>query len=124
MRNKKNLLLLMMLLFVAVGFSQNGFIRGTIFDDATGEYLPGVTVVIEGTTTGTITDLDGKFNLTLAPGVYSLRVSFISYETLKMSDVKVAAGKVTLFDNLRLREASLKTLLSLCDILLRPSLLA
>lgn len=102
----KNILFISFVLFASYGFSQNGFIRGTVYDDATGEYLPGVTVFIEGTTTGTITDLDGKFNIAVAPGVYKLRVSFISYETLSISDVQVNNNKVTLFDNLRLKEAS------------------
>ncbi len=62
--------------------AQIGTIRGTVFDDATGEYLPGVTIFLEGTTLGTLTDLDGKFNLSVEPGKYDLRVSFISYETL------------------------------------------
>ncbi len=65
-------------------FGQNGFIRGTVFDDATGESLPGVTIFAEGTTMGTMTDFDGKFNLSIPAGSYNLRISFISYETLNM----------------------------------------
>lgn len=107
MRYLKNILLLAYIMVGACGFAQNGFLRGTVYDDATGEYLPGVTVVIEGTTTGTITDLDGKFNIAVAAGVYTLRVSFISYETLTIGDVKVTSGKATLFENLRLKEASI-----------------
>lgn len=86
--------------------AQNGIIRGTVFDDATGEYLPGVTIFMEGTTMGTLTDLDGKFNLSVEPGSYNLRVSFISYETLIIKELQVKAGEVSLFDNLRLKETT------------------
>ncbi|NTW23997.1 MAG: carboxypeptidase-like regulatory domain-containing protein [Lentimicrobium sp.] len=47
-----------LLLLTSAIFAQNGFIRGTIFDDATGESLPGVTIFAEGTTFGTLTDFD------------------------------------------------------------------
>ncbi|MCF8368326.1 MAG: TonB-dependent receptor [Bacteroidales bacterium] len=88
------------------GKAQNGFIRGTVFDASMGEYLPGVTILVEGTTTGTITDLDGKFNLSLPPGSYSLRISFISYNTLNLQDVVVKSNEVTNLDDLGLEEAS------------------
>jgi hypothetical protein len=87
---------------------QNGSIRGTVYDDATGESLPGVTIFAEGTTMGTMTDFDGKFNLSIPAGSYNLRISFISYETLNMRDVKVTSGNVTLFENLRLKEARIE----------------
>lgn len=95
-------------MFVSVLNAQNGFIRGTVFDDQTGESLPGVTVFQEGTTLGAITDFDGKFSITSPAGQYTLSVSFISYETLKINDVKVEAGKTTLFENLRLKEAKIE----------------
>ncbi|MBN1338714.1 MAG: TonB-dependent receptor [Bacteroidales bacterium] len=89
-------------------YSQNGFIRGAVFDAATGEYLPGVTVLVPGTTNGTITDLDGQFSLSVAPGVYILNLSFISYETLKINDIKVGQGEVVTLGDLSLKEASIE----------------
>ncbi len=88
--------------------AQNGFIRGTVFDATNGEYLPGVTVLVEGTTTGTITDLDGKFNIPVEPGVYTLQLSFISYETLKIQDIEVKAGEAHVLDDIALSEASIE----------------
>lgn len=88
--------------------AQDGIIRGSVFDDASGEYLPGVTIFLEGTTTGTLTDLDGKFNLSAAPGTYKLRVSFISYETLIIDGLVVKSGEVALLDNLRLKETAVE----------------
>jgi len=95
--------LIIVLPFLAI--AQNGFIRGVVFDDKTGESLPGVTIFIEGSTTGTLTDFDGKFNLTVAPGTYKLRVSYISYETVIVDNLFVKAGEVVLLDNLKLKEA-------------------
>lgn len=95
-----------LLLFSIVVYSQNGFIRGAVFDEATGEYLPGVTIVVEGTTQGTITDLDGKFNLSIAAGTYNVKVSFISYETQLLSGIVVKPGKASVYDNIRLKEAT------------------
>ncbi|MBK6348001.1 MAG: TonB-dependent receptor [Bacteroidales bacterium] len=88
--------------------AQNGFIRGTVYDNSTGESLPGVTIFIEGTTTGTMSDFDGKFNLSVAPGKYNVRVSFISYETVNIRELEVKPGEVSLLDNLRLKEAKIE----------------
>jgi hypothetical protein len=88
-------------------YAQKGTIRGTIFDDTLGEALMGVTVVAEGTTAGAITDLDGKFNLTLPAGTYNLKLSFVSFETLSVKDVKVTEGGVTVLDDLKLKTATL-----------------
>jgi len=86
-------------------FAQQATIRGTVYEDATGEPLPGVTVFVEGTTTGAMTDFDGKFSLSIAPGTYNLRVSFISYETINIKGLKAEADKVSLLDNLKLKDA-------------------
>ncbi len=108
MRVKKLIFVISFILVTTSVFAQKGFIRGSVFDGKTGEFLPGVTIYIEGTTTGTITDLDGKFNLPVEPGTYQLRVSFISYETLNINDVVVQAEKATLLDNLKLEEATIQ----------------
>ncbi|MDD4009497.1 MAG: TonB-dependent receptor, partial [Fermentimonas sp.] len=49
--------------------------------DVNGEPLPGVTVVINGTTTGTITDLDGNFILPNVPMNATLHISFVGMQT-------------------------------------------
>jgi TonB-dependent receptor len=108
MRVTKLFFTTLLLLFTTLVFGQKGIIRGSVFDGKTGEFLPGVTIFIEGTTMGTITDLDGKFNLSLEPGTYQILVSFISYETLNISDVKVEADKTTMLDNLKLNEATIE----------------
>lgn len=102
------ILALFFISFSMSALAQNGFIRGTVYDDATAETLPGVTVLVEGTTVGAITDFDGKFSISLPPGEYALRLSFISYETLNITKLKVNPGQATLLDNLRLKEANIE----------------
>ncbi len=99
--------ILFLSLMSVLGYSQSGYIRGIVFDGETGEYLPGVTVFLEGTTTGTITDLEGKFNLSAASGTYTLRISFISYETMMITDVEVKPGEVTSLGEIRMEEATI-----------------
>ncbi len=88
-------------LFVIVNISifasaQNGKVVGTIVDSKTGETLPGATALIEGTNKVGSADFDGKFSINnLAPGKYVLVVSYISYNTKKITDVIVKANDVT-----------------------------
>lgn len=85
---------------------QNGILRGTVFDAGTGELLPGVAIQIDGTTIGTITDLDGKFNLSTNPGTYTIRISYVSYEPVLLNDIVIIEGEVTLLDNIGLDVAN------------------
>ncbi|MCG6189663.1 TonB-dependent receptor [Maribellus maritimus] len=108
MRGLKLIFTVLTLFFTTLIFGQKGFVRGSVFDGKTGEFLPGVTIFVEGTTFGTITDLDGKFNLSIDPGTYQLRISFISYETLHIDDVVVESNEATVLDNLKLEEATIQ----------------
>lgn len=55
-------------------------VKGTVTGD--GEPIVGATVVWDGTTTGTVTDIDGHYTLNIAPDA-TIVVSFIGYETVK-----------------------------------------
>ncbi|MCR9100393.1 MAG: TonB-dependent receptor [bacterium] len=75
--------------------AQSGVITGTVLDAQEGTGLPGANVYIEGSGTGTVTDIDGKFLLNNIPaGSRVLIVSFISYSTVQR-DVVVIAGEVS-----------------------------
>ena len=102
----KLLNIMLFLLLCNQAFTQKGIIRGTVFDESIGEPLISVTVIAEGTAVGAVTDLDGKFNLSISPGTYNLKLSFVSYETLVISNVRVNEGEVTLLDNLKLKPAT------------------
>lgn len=56
-------------------------IEGTVTDASTGETLPGVNVLIKGTTTGTSTDGGGRFSLTVESLQDTLIFSFVGYQT-------------------------------------------
>ena len=60
-------------------YAQQSIVKGTIIDEF-GEPVPGASVVVAGTTNGTITDFDGNFSLNVKPGT-ELRISFVGYET-------------------------------------------
>ena len=64
-------------------FAQHTF-TCIVKDSTTKELLPGVTVVLSGTTTGTATDINGKASLrNIPPGEQGIVVSFIGYKTIK-----------------------------------------
>ncbi|MBN2682538.1 MAG: TonB-dependent receptor [Bacteroidales bacterium] len=107
MPNRKFFFTLILSLITLQSIAQDGHIRGTVYDDATGESIPAVSVYLEGTTIGNMTDFDGKFSIKAAPGTYNLILSFISYETIKIQGVTVKPGGVVVYDNLRLKTASL-----------------
>lgn len=72
-------------------------IRGKVVDVA-GEPLPGVTVLVVGTTVGTITDFNGSFTLTIPEGGKALQFSFVGFQTEEL-----AIGTQKVF-NVQLRE--------------------
>ncbi len=62
-------------------------VSGTVVEAATGDPLPGVTVVVKGTTKGTITDFDGNYTLAEVPGNATLLFSFVGMKTQEISVV-------------------------------------
>lgn len=90
------LLFLVLLMSPASALAQSGRIAGTVADAVTGEPLPGVNVVIVGTTQGSGTDVDGYYSIINArPGVYDLRASFIGYTPQVVTDVRVQVDLTT-----------------------------
>ena len=77
MKNLKTLLALAMIMIGGLAQAQTT-ISGTVVDE-TNMPLPGATVVVDGTSTGTSTDFDGKFSLTTDETSGVLTISFIGY---------------------------------------------
>ena len=90
---------------VSLTVAQSGIIRGTVYEESTGEPLFGVAVRIAGTTNGGISDFDGKFQINAEPGTYDLEASFISFKTVKITGLVVEAGEVTLIDAIWMQDA-------------------
>lgn len=63
----------------ACGIAGAASFKGSVVDKTTREALIGATVVVEGTTLGTITDASGCFELDLASGTHTVIVSYVSY---------------------------------------------
>ncbi|MEL6942711.1 MAG: carboxypeptidase-like regulatory domain-containing protein, partial [Bacteroidota bacterium] len=78
----KSLLTLICTLYTILLFAQTGTVRGNVFDEETGDPIIYGNVLIEGTTLGTNTDLDGFFSLGDVPaGDYKLKVTYIGYDS-------------------------------------------
>jgi TonB-linked SusC/RagA family outer membrane protein len=76
-------LMLLMLFTTLTALAQSANVSGTVKDE-TGESVPGATVVVKGTQTGTVTDLDGNFSIQAASGDI-LVVSFIGYTSREIT---------------------------------------
>jgi TonB-linked SusC/RagA family outer membrane protein len=76
-------LMLLMLFTVLNAAAQSANVSGTVKDE-TGESVPGATVLVKGSQTGTVTDIDGNFSIQAAPGDI-LVVSFIGYSSREIT---------------------------------------
>lgn len=83
------LLFLSLLLSPPLLWGQNRSIKGQIVDAKSNEPLIGVNITVEGTSNGTISDVDGHFTLTATPDAV-LKISYIGYREilLKVADLK------------------------------------
>ncbi|WP_081674988.1 TonB-dependent receptor [Daejeonella oryzae] len=78
---------------------ETGKIAGKVTDKKTGETLIGLTVKVEGTTKGVMTDVDGNYNLGgLTPGKVALTFSYIGYKSKSITDIQVNPGVTTSLD--------------------------
>jgi len=93
------ILTLLLVLIVQLAFAQEKTISGTVADD-TGLPLPGVNIIIKGTSTGTQSDFDGNYTIDAAVG-QTLVYSYVGFDTQEIAvgasnkiDVTMQAGSV------------------------------
>ena len=80
---KNGFLLIMLLVSVSTAVAQS--ISGNVKDN-TGMPLPGVNVIVDGTTKGAVTDFDGNYSISnLENGTYTLSATFIGYAKASQS---------------------------------------
>ncbi len=80
-------------------FSQTGIIKGRISDPVNNEPIPFANVVIQETTNGVTSDIDGNYILeNLEPGLYNVQASYLGYETKVVTEVQVSNSKPALID--------------------------
>jgi hypothetical protein len=106
----KKILLMMMVaaLTGSVFAGVTGKIAGVVTDAKTGEPLPGVNVILDGTLMGASTDQDGFYAiLNVPPGTYTIHASYIGYSNMEVLNVKVSVDLTTSI-NLTMTEATLE----------------
>jgi TonB-linked SusC/RagA family outer membrane protein len=98
---KRILMFLVILLAIgATAFGQSRRVSGRVLDE-TGQGLPGAGITVQGTTTGTVTDVEGNFELEVPEGKNTLVVQSIGYGT---QNVNVTNGDLTVRLNPASRE--------------------
>src|SRR6185312_2471125 len=87
--------------FVLPAMAQNKTVTGKVTDAKDGSPLPGVTITVKGTTTGTNTDTNGAFSLS-APSTGTLIFTFLGYNSQEIAvsdgpiNVKLSANATAL----------------------------
>ncbi|MDG1397684.1 MAG: TonB-dependent receptor [Polaribacter sp.] len=93
-------------LFTSILVNAQSFrLKGTVVGE-NNETLPGATILVKETNQGTSTDFDGKFNIKISKGIFTIQVSFIGYKTVNQ--------KVSITENLEIN-VSLKPNETLLD---------
>jgi len=89
-----------LILFSVTTFGQStGKIMGKVIDQANGEGIPFANVFIEGTSIGAASNVDGNFViLNVPPNVYTVTASYIGYQKVSQTEVRVNVGFTTSID--------------------------
>ena len=103
--------LLFLLALAGRSWAQSRPVSGRVIDKSTNEGLPGVSVIVKGTTTGTATDADGRFALNVASAAATLQFKYLGYVTAE----QVVGGSATMdislaVDNKQLDEVTVTAL--------------
>ena len=102
----KTILLFALLPFVT--FAQSGEIRGLVKNKLTNEPIAFANVVIQGTTTGSTTDLEGKYSIkNLKPGFYNMQISYLGFKTQTVFEIQVVNSRPAIV-NVELEEDARK----------------
>jgi len=115
----RKLLVITLLLFtVFITYAQKGAIQGRVYNEKNNEPLEFATIQIQGTLTGTTSDLEGNFSFTgVDPGFVRLIVSYVGFETTISAEIQVQ-GNQTAFIDIAVPESS--TLIN--EIVVRPNM--
>lgn len=93
----KRLLLIAFIIMIEFSYAQNtGKLRGKITDASTGEPLIGANVILEGTTYGSATDIEGDYTILKVPsGYYTVVVHHLGYAKVLTKSVKILTDLTT-----------------------------
>lgn len=70
-----------------------GSLTGTVQDQTNQETIPFANVIVSGTNIGVTTDFDGKYELNLEAGTYTIIISYIGYKTDTIANIEVITGQ-------------------------------
>jgi len=102
--------LILMVLLVSTAFAQYGKMSGSVIDRETGEPLIGANVIIVGTTMGAATDINGHFViLNVPPGTHALKVTYVGYQEVTVSNIRVVAGLTAFVENIKTPSVAIET---------------
>ena len=98
----KRLLFLATLIFtfsIQLNAGTTGKISGIVTDAETGEALPGINILIEGSTMGAASDINGEYIINnIPPGKYTLIISGVGFQKRRLLQVQVSADFTTNVD--------------------------
>lgn len=99
MLRKALLAVCVVFLLPALLFAQDGKMRGRVTDKESGDPLVGANVTLEGTSLGAAADLRGDYViLGVPPGAHTVKVSYIGYQPVAISNIRINAGLTTTQD--------------------------
>ena len=94
---KLQMLLALLCMTIGMAVAQVTKVTGVVVDADTDEPIIGASVLVKGTTIGTITDLDGKYEITNIPaGSKALQVSYVGMRTVEVPITTSAAQKIVM----------------------------
>lgn len=109
----KKILFILAIFFVCCGArGQNTQIKGVVTDSLTGEALPYASLLLKGTSVGTITNESGRFSLSTSARSEILEVSYLGYDS---KDIKIVSGKA---NNLKIQ--LVPTGIALNEVIVKP----
>lgn len=89
-----------------LSWAQTGTIRGNVKDGVSGDGVVGANVYIEGTTQGSVADINGDFEITrVKSGAYTLIISFVSYKTDTLKNITVYPDEATVINTALVEES-------------------
>jgi TonB-dependent receptor len=89
----ENFSLAIILLILPFAADAQGILKGKITDKKNHEPIIGASLLVNGTSSSTISDVDGNYLLNAIPaGTYTLTLRYISYQTLQLKDITIVAG--------------------------------
>lgn len=82
---RNSLIIALLIAMAGTASAQDRNLTGRVTDQVEGQPLPGVNVLIKGTTIGTVTDQDGKYSISIPTSAATLVFSFIGFQTMEVS---------------------------------------